>query len=315
MEWDIFISHASEDTESFVEPLAKSLRRHGFKVWYDKFCLRVGDSVRRSIEKGLNNSSYGLVVLSRSFFSKEWPQRELDSLLSMKTDNKARILPIWFGIGHDEICKFSPLLADIFALKASDGIESIVCKIEEDAQIDHFISHDKFIEKIKYFHSDDRYSQKFIVQRSIFNLNKLACYHNETDQTECPFDFEEKPGEADNFDEQLIFSTVKYDIPLDTYLEFDGYLKHSDLEYISSMIKKWSSGKLGPNGSYELFWLLDDWFDLDCMFILFDLPNYKISGDQRGQLEELIIDYGSRHAREKFDPDKAYAMVLEKYYS
>jgi len=70
MEWDIFISHASEDRDVFVEPLAKGLKRHGFKVWYDKFCLQVGDSVRRSIEKGLTNSSYGLVVLSKNFFPK-----------------------------------------------------------------------------------------------------------------------------------------------------------------------------------------------------------------------------------------------------
>jgi TIR domain len=316
MEWDIFISHASEDRDVFVEPLAKGLKRHGFKVWYDKFCLQVGDSVRRSIEKGLTNSNYGLVVLSKNFFSKEWPQRELDSLFSIKINKKARILPIWLGIDHNEICNYSPLLADIFALKAFDGIESIISKIEERTQIDHFIPHDIFIEKIKYFHSDDKYSQKFILQRSIFNLNKLACYHNEKDITECPYDFEEKPTEEDKFYEQLNHSLkLKFVIPLNTYLDFDGYLKYDDIEYISSMIRKWSSGKWGPNGSYELFWLLDDWYDLDCMFILFDIPNYSISGDQRIKLEELIINYGSRHVREKFDPNKAYALVLKKYYS
>ncbi len=99
--------------------------------------------------------------------------------------------------------------------------------------------------------------------------------------------------------------------------QYDSFLKgeREDIGYISSMIRKWSSGKLGPNVSYELFWLLDDWLDLDCMFILFDIPNYSISGDQRIKLEELIINYGSRHVREKYDPNKAYALVLEKYYS
>jgi len=29
MEWDIFISHASEDKKGFVEPFAKQLKRHG----------------------------------------------------------------------------------------------------------------------------------------------------------------------------------------------------------------------------------------------------------------------------------------------
>jgi hypothetical protein len=316
MEWDIFICHASEDKDRFVDPLAKRLRHHGFKVWYDKFCLRVGDSVRRSIEKGLINSKYGLVVLSRHFFSKEWPQRELDSLLSIEAYNKSRILPIWFEIGHDEICNFSPLLADKFALNASDGLDSIVSSIEDRVKIDRFILYNEFAERIKCFHSNNKYSRKFILQRSIFNLNKLACFHNEMYQAECPFDILEKPNEADEFYGRRFSSLIaKYDIPSDTYLDFDGYLKYSDLVYISSMIKKWGSGRLGPNGSYELFWVLDEYFDLDCMFILFDLPNFKISGEQRRKLEELIIYYGSRHVEEKFDMDRAYSMVIEKYYS
>src|ERR1700730_13203073 len=34
-EWDVFISHASEDKESFVRPLARALERTGLRVWYD----------------------------------------------------------------------------------------------------------------------------------------------------------------------------------------------------------------------------------------------------------------------------------------
>jgi hypothetical protein len=39
MEWDVFISHASEDKEDFVRPLADSLNRSGLRVWYDDFTL------------------------------------------------------------------------------------------------------------------------------------------------------------------------------------------------------------------------------------------------------------------------------------
>jgi len=35
-DWDVFISHASEDKESVVVPLAESLRRAGLKVWLDR---------------------------------------------------------------------------------------------------------------------------------------------------------------------------------------------------------------------------------------------------------------------------------------
>jgi hypothetical protein len=76
----IFVSHASEDKDDFVRPLAQALKRKGLKVWYDEFSLRPGDSLRRSIDRGLAECTAGLVVLSPAFFVKEWPQRELDAL-------------------------------------------------------------------------------------------------------------------------------------------------------------------------------------------------------------------------------------------
>jgi len=61
--YDAFISHASEDKEKFVKPLAQALPRMEYRVWYDEFELRVGDSLRQSIDKGLVNSRFGIVVL------------------------------------------------------------------------------------------------------------------------------------------------------------------------------------------------------------------------------------------------------------
>ncbi len=79
---DAFISHASEDKEEFVRPLAEALHEAGFSVWYDVFSLKIGDSLRRSIDRGLADSRYGIVVLSSAFFEKNWPQYELDGLIA-----------------------------------------------------------------------------------------------------------------------------------------------------------------------------------------------------------------------------------------
>jgi hypothetical protein len=68
--WDIFICHASEDKEEIVRPMAKALLDEGLRVWYDEFTLTLGDHLRRSIDKGLALSRYGLVVLSPNFFAK-----------------------------------------------------------------------------------------------------------------------------------------------------------------------------------------------------------------------------------------------------
>lgn len=115
--YDIFISHASQDKEAFVEPLAKLLSDMGFKVWYDDFVLRVGDSLRRSIDKGIANSEYGLVVLSPHFFAKGWTERELDGLTAREVAGRRKlILPVWHNVGHEDVLEYSSTLADKLAL-------------------------------------------------------------------------------------------------------------------------------------------------------------------------------------------------------
>jgi TIR domain len=51
--YDAFICHASEDKAALVRPLAERLRAEHVEVWYDEFSLSVGDSLRRSIDRGL----------------------------------------------------------------------------------------------------------------------------------------------------------------------------------------------------------------------------------------------------------------------
>jgi hypothetical protein len=55
-EWDAFVSHASEEKDSVVEPLVRALETRGLRIWYDRTTLSVGDSLRRSIDEGLARS-------------------------------------------------------------------------------------------------------------------------------------------------------------------------------------------------------------------------------------------------------------------
>lgn len=124
-EWDVFISHASEDKDDFVRPLADSLRRCGLRVWFDEFTLTVGDGLRRSIDQGLAKSRYGIVVVSPNFLQKEWPQKELDGLAALEIDGVKVILPVWHKITAKEIRACSPMLADRLAALSSKGIEHV----------------------------------------------------------------------------------------------------------------------------------------------------------------------------------------------
>jgi hypothetical protein len=131
--WDVFVCHASEDKESLVRPLAVSLQESGLSVWYDEFTLKIGDSLRRNIDDGLANSRYGIVVLSIPFFSKNWPQHELDGLVSKEVAGTATkvILPVWHDISFSEVQKHSPMLSGRVAAKSQDGLDSVVRQLRE----------------------------------------------------------------------------------------------------------------------------------------------------------------------------------------
>jgi len=128
---DLFISHASEDKDDFVRPLANLLREYGLTVWYDEFELTIGKSLSRSIDRGISNSKFGLIVLSKSFFNKNWTEYELKSLNSYEVEKGDVLLPIWKDVTPKEVRKFSPYLADKFALTTKDSLEDIAIKIIE----------------------------------------------------------------------------------------------------------------------------------------------------------------------------------------
>jgi len=130
MLYDVFICHASEDKNAFVRPLAAMLQERHLEVWYDEFALSVGDSIRRAIDKGLAQSRYGIVVLSPSFFAKNWPQYELDGLVEREHAGSDRlILPIWYRVSHADVLAYSPSLANRKAARADDGLAAVVAEL------------------------------------------------------------------------------------------------------------------------------------------------------------------------------------------
>lgn len=130
--YDVFISHASEDKDEVVRPLATALKNLGLRVWYDEFELKIGDSLRRKIDQGLSRSRFGVVVISRDFIKKGWTNYELDGLITRAVSGEQSLLPIWHNITRREVMDFSPSLADKVARNtAVDTIEDIAVEIGE----------------------------------------------------------------------------------------------------------------------------------------------------------------------------------------
>ncbi len=134
--YDVFICHATEDKDAIVRDLAHALRDRGLEVWYDEFELKIGDNLRRKIDAGLTSSRFGVVVLSPSFFAKEWSQYELDGLVVREMAGEQQIiLPLWHEISEAEVRAQSPSLAMKLAVRTAElSADEIAGQIAEVIQ-------------------------------------------------------------------------------------------------------------------------------------------------------------------------------------
>lgn len=113
-EYDVFVSHAWEDKEDFVDEFVAELRALDLAVWYDTDKLKWGDSMREKIDRGLAKSRYGVVVLSPNYIApnKYWTKTELNGLFQVETINGKTILPIWHNLTKKQVTEYSPTIAD-----------------------------------------------------------------------------------------------------------------------------------------------------------------------------------------------------------
>lgn len=132
MKYDAFICHATEDKNEIVRPLAFSLIKRGYQIWYDESSLVLGASLRREIDEGLKKSRKGIIILSPAFFSKRWSAYELDGLLQLELNSdEMKIIPIWHNVSKKDVLNFSPTLADKFACSTEKGIEVVANAISK----------------------------------------------------------------------------------------------------------------------------------------------------------------------------------------
>ncbi len=137
-EYDVFISHASEDKDIFVRPFASKLSDVGVRVWYDEFSLNLGDSLSSAIDKGLTKSRFGIIVISPAFIRKNWTDYELRGLIARQVEERKVIIPIWHDVDKATVLRFSPTLADIVAINTNEGIGRTTLKVIRQVRPDIF---------------------------------------------------------------------------------------------------------------------------------------------------------------------------------
>ena len=82
------------------------------------------------IDEGIACCRFGLVILSNSFFGKDWPEYELRGLATRAIGGEIKLIPVWHEISQGEVRSYSAALADIVAFSTSKlGIDKIAEKI------------------------------------------------------------------------------------------------------------------------------------------------------------------------------------------
>ena len=89
---EVFLSHASGDRR-FADQLARTLRKHGIKVWYSRTQLRGAQQWQDEIGLALRRCDWFVVILSPKAVKSMWVKRELSyALIQARFQNK--IVPV-----------------------------------------------------------------------------------------------------------------------------------------------------------------------------------------------------------------------------
>lgn len=126
--YQVFISYATEDG-AYAKELASSLQWLGLSVWFAPIALQIGGKLLDSINAGLTASQYGLLLLSPTYIAKKWTSYELDVLHRQHIEQDKKLLPIWHGIGKQQLDNWNPGLSGIIALQSTEGAGAIAKKI------------------------------------------------------------------------------------------------------------------------------------------------------------------------------------------
>lgn len=127
-EYDVFISHANKDKNTYVDSLNAAVRKLGLNVFYDTDVLSWGDNWKQMILDGTKSSEFAIIVISDNFFGRDWTEIELREFLSRQNeDHQKTVLPLLYGVTLEELKQHYPELGEIQCIKAEEhSYEEIV---------------------------------------------------------------------------------------------------------------------------------------------------------------------------------------------
>jgi RNA-directed DNA polymerase len=96
-DFDVFISHASEDKEQIARPIFEACQKLGLKVFLDEAHIGWGQSFTQKINTALGSARTVLAIVSSTSVAKEWPVIEVNTALSLEVTGQKKVVPLLVG--------------------------------------------------------------------------------------------------------------------------------------------------------------------------------------------------------------------------
>jgi hypothetical protein len=127
-EYDVFLSHASEDKDDIARPLYKKLIENGVKVWFDEVSLPIGASLTETIQKALSRSRYMIMIVSEIYLRKSWTLWEKKIGEELEARGTLKIIPYFYGISQSSH-EIDPSLGNTMGISSGQSLDENVAKI------------------------------------------------------------------------------------------------------------------------------------------------------------------------------------------
>ena len=96
-DYDIFISHASEDRAAVARPIFEACERLGLKAFLDEEHIAWGETFTRKINVALGAARTVLAIVSSTSVTKDWPLTEVNTALALEVAGDKSVVPLIVG--------------------------------------------------------------------------------------------------------------------------------------------------------------------------------------------------------------------------
>jgi RNA-directed DNA polymerase len=126
--YDIFISHASEDRAAVAKPIFVACESLGLKAFLDEEHIAWGEAFTKKINVALGAARTVLAIISSTSVTKDWPLTEVNTALALEVAGEKTVVPLI--VGRPDMSKL-PLIRGKDYLEWSGDPVQVVRRLRE----------------------------------------------------------------------------------------------------------------------------------------------------------------------------------------